>query len=256
VARTFSAFAAILLVALPAAAQGKTVTLRWFGQSFFQLETANGKKVVFDPQGIPEFGTHNDVKADVILVSHEHNDHNTVEVIPDHASARVFRGLKEAVKGRTPDWNRVDEKVGTIHVRNVGTYHDAVNGMTRGKNSVFVAETDGLTFCHLGDLGHELDPAAVKAIGPVDVLLVPVGGVYTLNGEQAKKVTAALKPRLYVIPMHYGVKGYDDLLPPDEFLEGQTNVKKFPTTNELVIPVDMKADAPTVAVLNFKKEDK
>lgn len=245
----------LLLAAIPVVAQEKKVTLRWFGQSFFQVETSGGKKVVFDPHGISELGR-NDVKADVICISHLHNDHNMVESVSDHMSARVFNGVKETAKGRSQEWNKVDEKVGAIQVRSYGSYHDSVNGMTRGKNSIFVVEADGLKFCHLGDLGHELDAATVKLIGPVDVLLVPVGGVYTINGEQARKVTAAINPRLYAVPMHYGVKGYDDLLPPDEYLDGQKNVKKFPLTNELVIPVDLKAEGYTVAVLNFKKEDK
>ncbi len=253
--RTFLTLVGLFLAAAPLVAQEKKVTLRWFGQSFFQLETSGGKKIVFDPHAISEFGRI-DVKADIIVISHLHNDHNMVEVVSDNASARIFNGLKEGAKGRTQEWVKIDEKVGAIKIRTIGSYHDAVNGMTRGKNAIFIVEADGLTFCHLGDLGHELDPATVKLIGPVDVLLVPVGGVYTINGEQAKKVTAAINPRLYAVPMHYGVKGYDDLLPPDEFLDGQKNVKKFPATNELGIPIDMKADSYTVALLNFKKEEK
>jgi L-ascorbate metabolism protein UlaG (beta-lactamase superfamily) len=140
----------------------------------------------------------------------------------------------------------------------MGTYHDAMNGMQRGKNSVFIVEADGLVFCHLGDLGHELTPEQVKTIGKVDVLMVPVGGIYTINGEVAKKVVAQLKPRLYVVPMHYAVAGYDDLLGPDEFLEDQPkdSIKKTPDTNELVIPVDIKAPAtPSIVLLGWKKAD-
>jgi L-ascorbate metabolism protein UlaG (beta-lactamase superfamily) len=246
------AAAVLLLAAAPAPAQppSKAFTLRWFGQSFFQLETPAGKKIVFDPHAIPEFGRPV-VSADVILVSHRHSDHTQVEVIEGHKAARVFHGLKEPVKGRPADWNRIDEKVGTIRVRTLGTYHDAENGMQRGKNAAWVVEADGLTVCHLGDLGHDLTADQVKAIGKVDVLMVPVGGVYTINGETAKKVVAAIKPRLYVVPMHYGVPGYDDLLPADEFLDGQPHVKRTPGTNELVIPAGATADAPTVAVLGW-----
>ena len=242
--------------ATPAAGQGpaKDFKLRWFGQSFFQLETPAGKKIVFDPHAIPEFGRPV-VSADIILISHLHNDHAQVEAVEGYKSARVFYGLKEKTKGKVPDWNKIDEKVGGIHVRTLGTYHDADGGMQRGKNAVFVVEAEGLTFCHLGDLGHELSPEQVKAIGPVDVLMVPVGGIYTINGETARKVVAELKPRLFVVPMHYGVAGYDDLLPVDEFLDGLANVKKIPATNELVIPADLKADAPAVVVLSPKAGD-
>ncbi|MFO0822805.1 MAG: MBL fold metallo-hydrolase [Gemmataceae bacterium] len=227
----------------------KKVKLRWFGQSMFQLETANGKSVVFDPQIIPVFGPPRLI-ADVTLISHPHNDHNQLEALKE--KGRVFEGVKP--KGKTSEWAAIDEKVGAIRVRSLGTFHDAVNGMQRGKNSIWVVETDGLNIVHLGDLGHELTAAQIKAIGNVDVLMIPIGGIYTLNGDQAKKVVGQLKPRLFVVPMHYGVPGWDELLGPDEFLGEfeKSEIRKLPDTNELVIPVDLKADAPTVVLLGWK----
>src|SRR5262249_27084395 len=104
---------------------------------------------------------------------------------------------------------------------------------------------------HLGDLGHVLTPKDVQKIGPVDVLLIPIGGVYTINGSEAKKVVEQLKPRLFIVPMHYGGKGYDDLLPADEFLEDQLKVKRL-EDNKLTIDPAAKPDAPTVILLNAK----
>ena len=232
----------------------KKLKLRWYGQSMFQLETSGGKLVVFDPHVIPVFAPPR-LTADVTLVSHPHNDHDQVDTLK--AKGRDFYGVKAAGKGLKQDWNPVEETIGAIKIRNLGTFHDPVNGMQRGKNSVWIVEADGLTFCHLGDLGHELTEAQVKTIGKVDVLMVPVGGIYTINGDQAKAIVKQIKPRLYVLPMHYGVPEYDDILGPDEFLGGQKNVQKLPGTNELVIPADMKADAPTVVLLGWKaKEDK
>lgn len=227
-----------------------SVTLRWFGMSMFQLETSAGKKIVFDPHAIPEFGR-NLVQADVILCSHLHSDHTQTSIVENAKSARLFYGVEQAKKGRTPEWKAVNEKVGQISIRAVGLYHDNDDGLVRGKVSAFIVECDGLKFCHLGDLGHELTAAQVKAIGPVDVLMVPCGGIYTINGDGAKRAVAKLKPRLYVLPMHYGVPGYDELLPLDEFLDGPTAVKKLPNTNELVIPLELKADAPTIVVLGW-----
>lgn len=247
--KTLLAFV-ILSCGLAAQEPKKPFTVRWYGQSFFQIETPAGKKVVFDPHAIPAFGRPV-VSADIVVISHEHDDHNQPEVL-ENKPAREFRGLKP-VKGRTPEWNKIDEKVGAISFKSVGTYHDAETGMTRGRNSVFIVESDGLRFVHLGDLGHELSEEQVKAIGAVDVLFVPIGGVYTINGTQAKKVVAALKPRLFVIPMHYGVAGFDDLLGAEEFLEGLENVKKTPLTNELTIAPDLKADAPTVVLMHWQK---
>lgn len=243
---------ALLLAAISATAQpaDRPVIVRWFGQSFVQIETPGGKKIVFDPHAIPAFGRPV-VQADVLLISHEHNDHNQPEVL-DGKPARIFRGLKPA-KGRSAEWNEIDEKVGQISIKSVGTFHDGEGGMARGKNTCFIVETDGLRFVHLGDLGHELTEEQVKRIGAVDVLFIPIGGVYTINGDQAKRVIAQLKPRLYVVPIHYGVAGYDDLVGPEEFLDGLDNVKKMPNTNELAIPPDLQLEAPIVAMLHWQK---
>ena len=235
----------------------KTMTVRWYGQSFFQVEDSAGRTFAIDPHAIPAFGRV-PVKADWVVVSHPHDDHSLVEMIDTGkkdariAEADVYRGVTETKTGKQ-EWKVIDAKRGTVRVRNVATYHDTMNGLQRGKNSVFIVAVDGLFVCHLGDLGHELTDAQVKAIGTVDVLMVPVGGIYTINGEQAQAVMKQLKPRLFVLPMHYGVPNFDDLAGPDEFLEGQKNVKKMPATNELTFPIDLKADAPTVVLLNWRK---
>ena len=137
------------------------------------------------------------------------------------------------------------------------SYHDNENGFSRGKNAAFVVEIEGLTFCHLGDLGHDLNDEQVKAIGKVDVLMIPVGGTYTINGEQAKKIVEKLKPRLHVFPMHYGVPNYDDLNGPEEFLDGQKyKVTRVLAGNEFSIPPDAKPDAPTVVLLGTEDKNK
>lgn len=237
------------------------VKVRWLGQSFFQIESAEGRKVVIDPHAIVAFGRQS-VPAEFVLVSHPHDDHALVEIIEVPAGAKQFnekdilRGVTETKTGKQ-EWKVIDEKRGTVRVRNVATYHDTVSGMQRGKNSVWVIEMNGLVLCHLGDLGHELTAEQVKAVGKVDVLMVPVGGIYTINGEQAQAVVKQLKPRLYVLPMHYGVPGFDDLAGPDEFLEGfkKDDIKKTPLSNELVIPNDLKADAPKVVMLGWKMKE-
>jgi len=244
----------LALAAAPGTAQEpeRKVTLRWFGQSFFQLVDSTGQRVVIDPHAIPTFGTPR-VKADFVLISHPHNDHNQPEILDGPPKeADIYRGVVEPKPGRQ-EWKAVADKRGPVRFRNLPTYHDAVGGVQRGKNSVWLVEADGLVFCHLGDLGHELSADQVKAIGKVDVLMVPVGGIYTINGEVAKKVVAQLKPRLFVIPMHYGVPGFDDILGPDEFLDEQKTLKKMTDTNELTIPADAKTpDAPAVVLLGWK----
>ncbi len=243
---------ALAVLAAPAAAQPAKapLKLRYYGHSFFQLTTSAGTRVVFDPHAIPEYGA-TGVAADIVVMSHDHNDHNRKEVLANADSKDLKAFLGVVTKGKTSDWAKIDATVKDVHIRTVPTYHDEEEGAKRGKNSIFVVEADGLKFVHLGDLGTELTDEQAKAIGPVDVLMIPVGGIYTINGETAKKVVAQLKPRLFVIPMHYGTKVYTDVQPPDEFLDGQKNVRNLGDVNLLEIPADLKADKPTVVVMGW-----
>ncbi len=243
---------ATVAIVFPATAQDKKVDqLRWFGHSYFVLRTAAGTKVAFDPHAISEYGAP-PIAPDIVVISHNHNDHDRKEIFTnaDSKDLKIFDGV--IPKGKKGEWAKIDEKARDVRVRSVGTYHDEEQGAKRGLNSAMIVEADGLIYCHLGDLGHELSAEQVKAIGPVDVLMIPVGGIYTINGETAKKVVAQLKPRLFILPMHYGTSVYTDVLPPDEFLDGQKKVDKLPDTNLLEIPVGLKKDQPTVVVLGWK----
>ncbi|VTS02903.1 Putative Zn-dependent hydrolase of beta-lactamase fold protein OS=Clostridium sp. BNL1100 GN=Clo1100_3002 PE=4 SV=1: Lactamase_B_3 [Gemmata massiliana] len=257
-------FSSLVVVPAPVAMgqeKEQAIKIRWFGQSFFQIESAEGRKIAIDPHAIPAFGRQS-TTAEFILISHSHDDHALIDMVEKEKKEDQFkegdilRGVVEPKPGKQ-EWKTIDEKRGSIRVRTVATYHDTMNGMQRGKNSIWVIEMNGLVICHLGDLGHELSPEQVKAIGKVDVLMVPVGGIYTINGEQAQNVMKQLKPRLYTLPMHYGIVGYDELAGPEEFLDGikKEDIKKFPETNEIVIPVNLKLDSPQIAILNWRKEE-
>jgi L-ascorbate metabolism protein UlaG (beta-lactamase superfamily) len=257
--RLLSALAALLLLAAAApAAEGKKITIRWHGQSFFEIVSSAGTRIVLDPHAIEAYGR-KVVSADLVLLSHFHVDHTHTEVIENLDKAKVITGLKKLDKdGLRQDWNVVNEKFKDVRVQTVGTYHDAESGTKRGKNGVFVIEVDGLRIVHLGDLGHTLNRSQLRKIGAVDVLLVPIGGVYTINGLDAQKVVEQIKPKRCIIPMHYGTKVYDFLLDLDKshFLDDQMmgEVKKFPRTNELVI--DAAAPPPTaplIAILHWEK---
>src|SRR5262245_51130396 len=141
----------IFLVAAGAPAAGaKKVVLRWHGQSFFDLETSQGTRVAFDPHAIDAYGRIT-VKADLVLISHWHNDHTQVEMV-ENKNKKIIQGLTGG--GKKIDWNRVDEKFRDIRIRSVGVYHDNSQGLEKGKNTVFILEVDGLRIVHLGDLGH------------------------------------------------------------------------------------------------------
>lgn len=242
-----------LLAGSAAAADANKIIVRWHGQSFFEIITSKGTRIVFDPHLIDAYGR-NVMKADLVLLSHNHTDHVQTSVVENLDKAKVLRGLKdEKGDGKKVEWNAIDETFKDVKIRTLGAYHDQMNGMQRGLNSIFILEFDGLKFAHLGDLGHMLSDAQLKKLGEVDVLFVPVGGVYTLNGEDAAKVVKQIKPRRYIIPMHYGTAVYDDVLPADEFLDDakKETIKKY-KTNELVIDPSAKPPAePEIAVLHW-----
>ena len=244
---------ALLLAALPTAAGDKPwkpISVAWYGQSFFIVTTSKGTRVAIDPHLIPEYGRFMGLKADVILLSHNHNDHTQVTALENAKQTRIVPGLSGP--GLRADWNAVDETVGDVRIRTVGVYHDTAEGMTRGKVGAFVIEADGWRIAHLGDLGHELTPAQVRKFGPIDVLMVPVGGVYTLNGSEAKAVVAQLKPREYIFPMHYGTKVYEDLLPITEFLEDQDREKvAVSNDNRVTLNKDPQRPRPLIVQLHY-----
>jgi len=261
--RSFLALVAgLLITGLAHAEEKKGVTIRWHGQSFFDITTSKGTKIVFDPHLIGDFGDNSGVKADLVLISHLHEDHTQLEAIAnafDRQKAnrpKIIYGLKdEKGDGKRVDWNAVDETFKDVHIRSVGVYHDGQNGTQRGKNTVFILEVDGLTIVHLGDLGHELTDKQIKKIGKVDVLMIPIGGVYALNGSEAQKVVAQLKPRQYILPMHYGTKAYKVLLPADEFLEDQDpKFVQYSKTNTLTVTPDFKTPVPVIMMLYWNNE--
>jgi L-ascorbate metabolism protein UlaG (beta-lactamase superfamily) len=243
---------ALLALAVPhdaRAAQGPVVgKLTWLGQSCFVLETAAGTRVVMDPFGkgigyeLPA-----GLRADLVTVSHEHPDHNNVALVG--GKPRVLRGLTADKKG----WARIDEKFRDVAVRTVGVYHDDKRGAERGLDSVFIFEVGGLRIAHLGDLGHALDEDQLAAVGSVDVLLVPVGGTYTIDARQATRVVDRLRPRLMVIPMHYKTEAstVKDLDPVGAFLEGKANVRHETARTIALSPVKARP-AVEVVVLPYR----
>ncbi len=250
--RYLTALAAVLALAAGAGAADKKITIRWHGQSFFEIISSAGTAVVIDPHAIDAFGRQS-VKADLVLCTHLHTDHTRIDVIDEKSKPKVLYGVKDDKgAGKKFSWTNFDEKFKDIHVYSVGTYHDDEQGLKRGLNSVMVIEMDGFRIVHLGDLGHQLSKEQIKSIGQVDVLMIPVGGIYTLNGSEAKDVVKDLKPRFAIIPMHYGIKGvYEDLLTLDEFLEDQTNVRKEHPI-EYTLDVGAKApEKPEIVILRW-----
>ncbi|MDN5326583.1 MAG: hypothetical protein PWP41_1279 [Moorella sp. (in: firmicutes)] len=195
--------------------------MRWLGHASFYLETPAGVRLVTDPYGPQVLPAAPVVTADVVTVSHEHFDHNHLDNI---------KGNPEVWRGLTPggDWARINVTFKDVHAYTVPVYHDDAGGTKRGKNAIFVLEVGDLRLAHLGDLGHVLNNEQVRQIGRTDVLMIPVGGYFTIDASQAWQVVEALKPRV-VLPMHYlvpGMQGFP-IAGVDEFTAGRVNVRRF-----------------------------
>jgi L-ascorbate metabolism protein UlaG (beta-lactamase superfamily) len=263
--RTLSILAGLVFVAAPAAAADNPKTsIRWHGQSFFEIVSKKGTRIVIDPHAIPAFGR-TALNADVVLCSHHHTDHTQLTVVQNIKKLQdqkmVFIGTKEVnMKQQYVDF---DETVKDVKFKNLRLFHDDSEGMRRGLNTAIIIEVDGLRIVHLGDIGHQLTEKQLEKLGKVDVLMVPVGGVYTLNGIDAYKLIKKVQPTRYVLPMHYGIQGFDDLLKVTVFtdeVEGDEKkpfaLRRYPTTNELLIDsADKTPDKPIVAVLHWKMPD-
>lgn len=217
--------------------------IRWYGQSAFLVE---GERSVFiDPFGDMgamagrglefRYPPIEDVRADLLLVTHEHRDHNGVDAVGgDPVVIRSTAG-------------RLESPVGEVVA--VASEHDDVAGTARGPNSIMCFSVGGLHFCHLGDLGQAaLRPEQVEAIGAVDVLFLPAGGGPTIGGETAAGVVRRLEPRL-VVPMHFRTEAVNFLDPPDGFLEALGAPVARLETNELVAE-DALASGEQVALLS------
>ncbi len=166
--------------------------LTYLGHSAF-LINSDGLKILIDPYN-PELGYGEiNLEADLVIVSHEHEDHNHC---PENCG-QVLRGLTDC-----GEWNRQDLEFEGLHIYNVNSYHDDHDGSRLGKNSIFVLEMPRLRIVHLGDLGHRLTEKQRAGIGRVDLLMIPVGGYYTLPLKEVLTVIEHILPRV-VIPMHF-----------------------------------------------------
>jgi L-ascorbate metabolism protein UlaG (beta-lactamase superfamily) len=205
------------------------VDVTWLGQSCFRLRGKNAA-VVTDPYP-PALGPKLKLEADVVTVSHEHDNHHNVGAVRE---AYVVEGPGEY-------------EVAGVLVNGLPTYHDDKKGEEHGRNTAYVIELDDVRVCHLGDLGHTLDDATLGAIGNVDVLLVPVGGGAALDGARAAEVVRQVEPR-FVIPMHYGHPSIRmELAPVERFLK-EMGVAEAESQTKLAVQAS-SAEAETKVVV-------
>lgn len=198
------------------------MTITWYGHACFLIETAEGS-VVFDPYepgSVPGLRLP-ELRADAVVCSHSHHDH----CYP--------AGVQ--LSGETP----------RFALRELPCYHDAMNGALRGENRIAILKAEGLTLAHCGDLGHELNEEQLAALAGLDVLLVPVGGHYTIDAAEAAALVRALKPRL-TIPMHFRGEGfgYEVLAPVEDFCSRFSDVRFCPSNR-----LDLREADASIVVL-------
>jgi len=158
----------------------------WFGHACFRLHGKEGT-VITDPYS-KEIGlSFPRPRGDIVTISHDH---------PGHHFAQGVKGEPKVIDGPG------EYEIKNIFVTGIPTFHDKKGGKERGNNTVYVMEIDGLTVCHLGDLGHVPTQPQAEALGNVNVLLIPVGGVSTINAGEAAEIVSLLEPQV-VIPMHF-----------------------------------------------------
>ena len=193
--------------------------LTYFGHSSFLVEAADGTRIIIDPYLHGSFDgalryAPIDEPADAVVASHTHEDHGATDTIPGKPLVFV---------------HPVAETVGAVRITGIQVAHDEAGGKKRGKNTITVLDDGDIRLAHLGDLGHMLDAATVAAIGRVDVLLVPVGGFFTIDHKEAGQVLDSLDPRI-VVPMHYKTDKCDfPIAPVESFLATQKTVERRST---------------------------
>ncbi len=186
--------------------------IKWLGHSSFVITSDTGTKIITDPYETGGDLSYGQIKesADIVTVSHDHADHNNVAAV--QGNPKVVRGAVE-VKG--------------IKFNGIPTYHDDAGGGKRGKNTIICFEVDGIRVCHLGDLGHQLSDSQLAELGKVDVLLIPVGGFYTIDAKVATQLGDRLKPKV-IIPMHFKTDKCDyPIAGVEEFLRGKKEVSRL-----------------------------
>jgi L-ascorbate metabolism protein UlaG (beta-lactamase superfamily) len=185
--------------------------IRYLAHSSFLITSGSGTRIVTDPYTVNEGTRYKPISetADIVTISHGHGDHNNVA----------------SVKGK-PQVVRDSAEVKGIKIKAVPTFHDASGGKERGRNTVFCLDVDGVRVCHCGDLGHKFTAEQLKEIGKVDVLIIPVGGFFTIDARTAGEVMGQVGAAV-TIPMHYKTEKVDyPIAGVEEFVKGKQNVTR------------------------------
>lgn len=163
------------------------MTIEWIAHSCFKITLEDGRVILFDPFDSAIGYTMPEISADVVLISHDHYDHNCTDSLRGDYVLIREAGVTE---------------LDGIRIEGIPTYHDHEKGAKRGRNMMFKVTAEGLNLLHMGDVGEVPDEALLEKIGAVDILFIPVGGVYTIDAEEALETCKRIDPNI-IVPMHY-----------------------------------------------------
>jgi L-ascorbate metabolism protein UlaG (beta-lactamase superfamily) len=208
--------------------------ITWLGHSCFLIK-GKEKTVILDPYH-PDFGYRlGEPEADIVTVSHFHTGHDYIAGV-----------INEPKQIKSPG----EYEIGGTFITGVATFHDDRKGSLRGKNTIYIIEMDGITLCHLGDLGHPLNPNLIEEIGDIDIIFLPVGEVSTIPIDTAAEIVRQLEPDI-VIPMHYKTEAFaGDLSPVDKFLD-KMRIRDLETRPKLSVTSSSLPSSTQTIVLNY-----
>jgi len=208
--------------------------ITWLGHSCFLIR-GKEKTIITDPYH-PDLGYRlGEPEADIVTLSHFHPGHNYIEGVANEPKLIKSPGEYE---------------IGGTFITGVATFHDNRKGDLRGKNTIYIIEMDGITLCHLGDLGHPLAPHLIEEIGDIDILFLPVGEVSTITVDTAVEIVRQLEPPI-VIPMHYKTETFTgDLSPVDKFLD-KMRIRELEARPKLSITSSSLPGSTQTIVLNY-----
>lgn len=191
--------------------RSKNIEITWMGHAMFMIQDSKGTKIITDPYSAKTGYRPPEVSADIVTVSHRHYDHDNINVVGGNPQIVESPG-KVDVKG--------------ITIEGIPSYHDEVKGQERGRNTIFKFYINGLTVVHMGDFGQPITGDQVDALKGSDILLIPIGGTYTIDANQATEIIKYVGPKI-AIPMHYKTEDtVINIAPIDPFISQVQNVRE------------------------------
>ncbi len=180
------------------------MVIEWLGHSCFKVTLKNSKKVLFDPFDKTVGYPYNDIEADVVVVSHDHYDHNDLSHVKGDYDVVKTEGI---------------HNIGDFTIECIKTWHDCSQGRQRGENLVSLVSRAGISLCHMGDIGCMPPKEMFEKLDGVDILLIPVGGTFTIDAKEALEICERVSPNI-IIPMHFKTPvSKMNIAPIDDFLE-------------------------------------